>query len=82
MVVGEHQTVFGDNLAGAEAVAELHDSVLQRGVVDVVQLLGGQFQTHLLHLCIVVILDEHRQPHAFIGRIHGKNRCRNRQNCH
>ena len=82
VVVGEHQTVFGDNLTRAETIAELHDGIFQGRIVDIVQLLSGQFQTHLLHLCIVVILDEHGQPHALIRRIHSENRCRNRQNCH
>ena len=74
VVVGEHQTVLGDDFTRAEMAAvfaQLHNRILQRGVVDVPHLISRQMQAHVLHGGVVVILHKHRQPHAFIRRIGG-----------
>ena len=79
VVVGEEQAVFAHNLTRAEEAtrhgiaAEAHDGVFQTAVVDTVKLFRGQLQPHLLHVYIVQALDEHREPHAFIG-IHATHR--------
>ena len=79
VVVGEEQTVFAHDFTCAEEAsrlgfaAETHDGVFQTAVVDTVKLFRGQLKTHLLHVNIIQALDEHREPHAFIG-IHAANR--------
>ena len=66
VVVRKEQAFGGDDLARA-ATAEDHDGILQRGVVDAVDLLGGELAAALLHLLDVHLLKVGQQPHAFIG---------------
>ena len=67
VVVGQHQALRGDDLRGAAAAVQTHDGVLQRSVVDVVNVLGAQAQSCFLHGCFVDALQHVHQPHAFVG---------------
>ena len=72
VVVGEHQSVGGDDLAGAEVLAvlaEFDDGVFDGGVVDVPHLFGCEVQPEVFHRGVVVVFDEHGQPHALVGRV-------------
>ena len=67
VVVGEHETLAGDELGRAAAPVEGDDGVLQTGLVQGVDVLGGQVQSHLLHLGFVDALEHVEEPHALIG---------------
>ena len=66
MVVGEQQTFGGDKLAGA-AATELHDSVLEAGLVEAEDLLGRQLAAKPLHISEILSVDRIGQPHALVG---------------
>ena len=67
MVVGEHKTLPGDDLGGTPAT-ELHDGILDAGMVDAIDFLGGELEPHFLHVALVEALQMHQEPHAFIGK--------------
>ena len=68
VVVGEEKSLVGDKLTGA-ALVEEDDGILETGVVDVVDVLGGDVHTGLLHGCLVAT-QKHGNPHALIGHCH------------
>ena len=70
VVVGEEEALVGDELAGA-ALVEEDDGVLEAGVVDVVDVLGGDVHAGLLHGCLVAA-EEHGNPHALVGHGDGQ----------
>ena len=65
VVVGEEEALVGDELAGA-ALVEEDDGILEAGVVDVIDVLGGDAHAGLLHGCLVAA-QEHGNPHALVG---------------
>jgi hypothetical protein len=67
VVVGEEEALCADDLAGA-AAAEDDDGVLDGGLVDVVELVFGEFETAFDHVVVHLLPEEHGQPHAFVGR--------------
>jgi len=70
VVVGEEQTLLGDDFSGAEHTALLrhqsNDGVFHRGLVDGIDVFGRQFQSARLH-GILDLLQQGERPHAFIG---------------
>ena len=66
VVVGGEQALLRNHLAGASS-AELHDGVLQRSVVDVVDVLGSEAATDVAHGLFVELLEHGQQPHPFVG---------------
>ena len=65
VVVGEQKAFVADELAGA-AAAEEDDGILERGLVDVVDVLRADAHAGTLHGGFVA-LEEHGDPHAFVG---------------
>ena len=70
VVVGEQQSLGGDELAGT-AAAEEDDGVLHAVVVDAVNVLRRQPEAELLHFGLVVV-EEEGQPHAAVGAGHSE----------
>ena len=66
MVVRDDETVAGDDLAGA-AAAEMDDGILQRTMVDAVDLVGGEFAARFFQGFAVHFLEEGQEPHSFVG---------------
>ena len=66
VVVGQHQAVGRHHFRGA-AVAEDRHRILERRVIDAVDLFRSQLQAMLLHVHIVEPLDKDRQPHTLVG---------------
>ena len=71
VVVREEQPLGRDDLARA-AVAEDDDGILERGAVDAVNLLGGEFAAAGLHVLDIHFLEVREHPHALVG--HGRKR--------
>ena len=67
VVVGQHQTLAGDDLCGAASTVQTHNGVFEGGVVDVVDVLGGEAQARLLHVGFVDALQHVQQPHPLVG---------------
>ena len=73
VVVGQQET-FGRDYLTCTSASELHDRVLERSVVDVIDLLRGKLAAELLHGLSVHLLDERQQPHSLVGKhAAGKN---------
>ena len=73
VVVCHQEALRRDDLSGASS-AELHDRVLERSVVDVIDLLRCKLASELLHGLAVHLLDERQQPHSLVGKhAAGKN---------
>lgn len=66
MVVGEQQPLRGDEFSCA-AATELHDGILQAGLVETENLLCSEFAAEPLHFRKILSVDEIRLPHAFFG---------------
>ena len=72
VVVGAHQTLVGDNFAGAEmpegasGIAQTDNGVLQAVLVHAVDVLRRQFETGFLHVA-VVLAYQREKPHALVG---------------
>ena len=67
VVVGQHQTLAGDDLRSAASAVQPNNGVLERSVVDVVNVLGGEAQARLLHVGLVDALQHVQQPHPLVG---------------
>ena len=65
VVVGEQQSFGGDELTGATA-AELHNGVLEAGLVETEDLFGRQLAAKSLHVSQILPVDGIGQPHAFV----------------
>ena len=65
MVVGQKKTLRGDYFAGASA-SELHDGVLERRVVDAVDLLGREPASKARKGFAVKLFQKGEQPHSFV----------------
>ena len=72
VVVGKQQAVVADNLARA-ATSKEYNGIFETAVVDGIDVVGSDAHAHLLHL-FLVILEEHRDPHALSGK--GHRRCK------
>ena len=72
VVVGEQQSLGGDDLTRT-TVAEDNDGILERRLVDAVNILGGEFATPLFHLPDIHLLKVGQEPHALVGE--SRNRC-------
>ena len=68
VVVGEEKSLVGDKLTSAALVKE-DDGILETGVVDVVDVLGGDAHTCLLHGGLVAA-QQHGNPHTLVGHCH------------
>ena len=66
VVVGQQQTLARHDLACA-AVAEDDDCVLQRVVVNRIDILGRELQTLGFHILDVHLLEVGQQPHTLVG---------------
>ena len=64
VVVGKEQAVARDELARA-AGAEQHDGVLERRLVDAIDIFGREPEAVCLHI-FDALRDQHRQPHSLI----------------
>ena len=64
VVVGEEQPLVGDQFSGA-AGTEQDDGILEGGLVDAVDIFGGELEALGLHVGDA-LGDQGRQPHAFI----------------
>ena len=67
VVVGEQKSFGRDDLARATA-AEDDDRILQRRLVDAVDLLGGEFAPAFLHVSDVHFLKVGQHPHTLVGQ--------------
>ena len=67
VVVGEHESLAGDQLGRTAAPIEGDDRVLKARLVEGVNVLGGKVEAHLLHLGFVDALEHVEEPHAFVG---------------
>ena len=65
VVVGDDKPLVGYHLSGASA-SEVDDGVLERGVVDAVDLFGGEAAAKLRHGARVHLLEKREEPHAFV----------------
>ena len=86
VVVGQHQTLAGDDLRSAASAVQPNNGVLERGVVDVVDVLGGEAQARLLHVGFVDALQHVQQPHPLVGaggvQQEQKERPQSGESCH
>ena len=65
VVVRQQEAFVGDELSGA-AAAEQDDGILQRGLIDAIDIFGGEAKSLRLHVADP-LGDQGREPHAFIG---------------
>ena len=65
MVVRHQQTFVGDHLSGT-APAEDDDCVLERRMVDTVDLIRGEPATEILHRVRIEFLEERKHPHPLV----------------
>ena len=65
VMVGHQQSFVGDHLTGA-ASAEDDDSVLERRMVDTVDLVRGEPATEILHRVRIEFLEERKHPHPLV----------------
>ena len=80
VVVGQHQSVGADHLAGTSA-AEDADALAQAGRGFTVKSFGGQSQPGFAQrVGQVLLLHEFQQPHAFIGLCAGQAQCQGQTN--
>ena len=65
-VVGYKEAVLRNDLTSA-AASEMHDGVLQRAVVDAVDLVRGEAAAGFGQRLAVYLLQQGQKPHSFIG---------------
>ncbi len=70
VVVGQHQALARNDFTCTET-SQGNDGVLDRGIVDIINFFRGKVQAVCLHFRIVQTLDQHRQPHSFVGCCQG-----------
>ncbi len=78
MMIGDDQPLIRNQLSGATSVKD-HDGIFHTCLIDAVDVFGGQFKAHFLHLFDVVFLQKQRNPHAFFGR-NGKSQMNGNNN--
>ena len=66
MVICKQQSLRRHNFTGTSPAKD-HHSVFQAGVVNTVYFFRGELQPELLHIFIIQTVDEHRDPHPFVG---------------
>ena len=67
VVVGYQEALGANHLTGA-AAAKVYDGVLEGGLVDGVDFLGGELAARGLEVFSVELLEERQEPHSFIGK--------------
>ena len=65
MVVG-HQKTFGRNNLTRASAAELDDGILERGIVDAVNLFRSKPAPELFHRICVELFQQWKHPHSFV----------------
>ena len=65
VMVGHEKSFCRDDFSCASA-SELHYGILERGVVDAVDLLRCEFAAEILHGLCVHLLDQRKKPHSLI----------------
>ena len=58
---------FGGYYFGGTSSSKDNYGIFQAGVIDAIDFLSSQLQSHFLHICIVKTFDQHRQPHPLVG---------------
>ena len=65
VVIGQQKTFRTDHFCGASTI-EMNHSILQRTIIDAVDILCAQVHAHGLHIAFDSI-EQCRNPHALLG---------------